>query len=82
MKYAKDMQTGAQWDPLDTYQEPHLKEWLAGKLRDQIAGALLAGMGDCEEDWEAAGCISYKNSRVLLYYTSEKVKSIFTSIWL
>lgn len=50
MNYAKDMQTEAQWDPLDTYGEPHLREWLGGKQRDQIAGALLAGMGDSKKD--------------------------------
>lgn len=76
--------------PLDSYREPHLRESLAGKRRNQTAGALLAGMGDSEEDWETAGCISCENSRVLLCYTAGllrkhaagKVKSIFTSVGL
>lgn len=82
------MQAGAQGDATGHLSRASLEGVTSREVRDQIAGALLAGMGDSEEDWETAGCVSCANRRVLLYYTAvllrkyaaEKVKSIFTSI--
>lgn len=87
MKCARGMQTGAQGDATGHLSRASLEGVTSREVRDQIAGAQLAGMGD-SEDWETAGCVSCANSRVLLYYTAvllrkhaaEKVKSIFTSI--